>query len=139
MTAPHLPQLAGKEFREDRAPDAGRARLSHRWALFALTKPHQAYYLPDLPHQLCHRVVQGCNRGTAPPYPLQNRRPELTPQHAERMLAFLHEASLRIIARASCPTRQKRHVSAAIGRITRYVSAGKEIRIVHAPLLDQLG
>jgi mannose-1-phosphate guanylyltransferase len=35
--------------------------------LFALTRAHQAYYLPDLAHRLGHRVVQPCNRGTAPP------------------------------------------------------------------------
>jgi len=35
--------------------------------LFALTKAHRDYYLPDLAHRVCHRVVQPCNRGTAPP------------------------------------------------------------------------
>jgi mannose-1-phosphate guanylyltransferase len=35
--------------------------------LFAVTKAHQAYYLRDLGHRPCHRIVQPCNRGTAPP------------------------------------------------------------------------
>jgi len=35
--------------------------------LFALTKAHQDYYLQDLGHRLSHRIVQPCNRGTAPP------------------------------------------------------------------------
>ena len=38
-----------------------------RQILFALTKAHQNYYLPHLRHRLCHRIVQPCNRGTAPP------------------------------------------------------------------------
>ena len=38
-----------------------------RHILFALTKAHQDYYLPDLGHRLSHRIVQPCNRGTAPP------------------------------------------------------------------------
>lgn len=35
--------------------------------LFAVTKAHQDYYLRDLGHRPCHRIVQPCNRGTAPP------------------------------------------------------------------------
>ena len=35
--------------------------------LFALTKDHEGYYLPDLGHSLCQRIVQPCNKGTAPP------------------------------------------------------------------------
>lgn len=35
--------------------------------LFALTKTHQDYYLRDLGHRPSHRIVQPCNRGTAPP------------------------------------------------------------------------
>jgi mannose-1-phosphate guanylyltransferase len=35
--------------------------------LFALTKAHQAYYLRDLGHRPCQRIVQPSNRGTAPP------------------------------------------------------------------------
>lgn len=35
--------------------------------LFALTKAHRDYYLRDLGHRLSHRIVQPCNKGTAPP------------------------------------------------------------------------
>jgi mannose-1-phosphate guanylyltransferase len=35
--------------------------------LFAVTKTHQDYYLRDLGHRPCHRIVQPCNRGTTPP------------------------------------------------------------------------
>jgi mannose-1-phosphate guanylyltransferase len=34
--------------------------------LVAVTKAHQDYYLGDLAHRLCHRIVQPSNRGTAP-------------------------------------------------------------------------
>ena len=34
--------------------------------LFAVTKAHQKYYLRDLGHHPSHRIVQPCNRGTAP-------------------------------------------------------------------------
>lgn len=34
--------------------------------LVAVTKAHQEYYLRDLAHQPCHRIVQPSNRGTAP-------------------------------------------------------------------------
>ncbi len=35
--------------------------------LFAVTRGHEDYYLPDLARTVCHRVVQPLNRGTAPP------------------------------------------------------------------------
>jgi mannose-1-phosphate guanylyltransferase len=34
--------------------------------LVAVTKAHQDYYLPDLGHRPCHRIVQPSNKGTAP-------------------------------------------------------------------------
>ena len=35
--------------------------------LFALTRVHEEHYLRDLSHTHCQRLVQPCNRGTAPP------------------------------------------------------------------------
>jgi mannose-1-phosphate guanylyltransferase len=35
--------------------------------LFAVTRGHENYYLPQLARTVSHRVVQPCNRGTAPP------------------------------------------------------------------------
>lgn len=35
--------------------------------LFAVTKNHEDYYLRDLGDRSCHRIVQPCNKGTAPP------------------------------------------------------------------------
>jgi mannose-1-phosphate guanylyltransferase len=45
---------------------AERSILSEQ-IVFAVTKAHEDYYLRDLGHRFCHRIVQPCNKGTAPP------------------------------------------------------------------------
>ena len=59
------PLLGKRTLLQEARRRAERSICSHQ-ILYSLTRPHQAYYLRDLGDRPSQRVVQPCNKGTAP-------------------------------------------------------------------------
>jgi len=60
-------RLLGKQTLLEQSRDRTAISIPQGQTIFALTRAHEQYYVPDLRQTPSRRLVQPCNRGTAPP------------------------------------------------------------------------